>query len=62
MRHTSLGSFTTAGIRFSVLLFFPNGARSHIKASANSLSLARFKDLYNSIILPAIFEIVPDYV
>ncbi|KAF5706285.1 hypothetical protein FMUND_11688 [Fusarium mundagurra] len=61
-RHTSLGSFTTAGVRFSVLLFFPNGARSHTKASANSLSLARFKDLYDSIILPAIFETVPDHV
>ncbi|KAF4438786.1 hypothetical protein F53441_12718 [Fusarium austroafricanum] len=61
-RHTSIGTFTTAGVRFSVLLFFPNGARSHTKASANSLSLARCKDLYDEIILPAIFETVPDYV
>ncbi|EXA29450.1 hypothetical protein FOVG_19070 [Fusarium oxysporum f. sp. pisi HDV247] len=61
-RHTSIGTFTTAGVRFSVLLFFPNGARSRTKASANSLSLARFKDLYDEIILPAIFETVPDHV
>ncbi|GKU09535.1 unnamed protein product, partial [Fusarium langsethiae] len=39
-----------------------NGARSHTKASANSLSLARFRDLYDEIILPAIFETVPDHV
>ncbi|EXL39142.1 hypothetical protein FOCG_18236 [Fusarium oxysporum f. sp. radicis-lycopersici 26381] len=25
-RHTSIGTFTTAGVRFSVLIFFPNGA------------------------------------
>jgi hypothetical protein len=61
-RHTSIGTFTTTGVRFSVLLFFPNGARSRTKASANSLSLARFKDLYDEIILPAIFESVPDHV
>ncbi|KAF9766967.1 hypothetical protein IL306_000528 [Fusarium sp. DS 682] len=61
-RHTSIGTFITAGVRFSVLLFFPNGARSYTKASANSLSLTRFRDLYDEIILPAIFETVPDYV
>ncbi|KAK7578286.1 hypothetical protein V3481_014141 [Fusarium oxysporum f. sp. vasinfectum] len=61
-RHTSIGTFTTAGVRFSVLLFFPNGGRSYTKASANSLSLARFKDLYDHILLPAIFETLPDHV
>lgn len=61
-RHTSIGTFTTAGVRFSVLVFFPNGARSCTKASANSLSLARFRDLYDEIIIPAIFETVPDHV
>ncbi|GKU16487.1 unnamed protein product, partial [Fusarium langsethiae] len=61
-RHTSIGTLITAGVRFSVLVFFPNGARSHTKASANSLSLARFRDLYDEIILPAIFETVPDHV
>ncbi|KAF6518546.1 hypothetical protein HZS61_002624 [Fusarium oxysporum f. sp. conglutinans] len=61
-RHTSIGTFITAGVRFSVLLFFPNGARSYTKASANSLSLTRFRDLYDELILPTIFETVPDYV
>ncbi|EXK76443.1 hypothetical protein FOQG_18817 [Fusarium oxysporum f. sp. raphani 54005] len=61
-RHTSIGTFITAGTRFSVLLFFPNGGPSHTKASANSLSLERFKDLYDEIILPAIYETLPDHV
>ncbi|KAM5510104.1 hypothetical protein FOXYSP1_10204 [Fusarium oxysporum f. sp. phaseoli] len=61
-RHTSIGTFITAGVRFSVLLFFPNGGPSHTKASANSLSLERFKDLYDEIILPAIYETLPDHV
>ncbi|KAG7402408.1 hypothetical protein Forpe1208_v001976 [Fusarium oxysporum f. sp. rapae] len=61
-RHTSIGTFTTAGVRFSVLIFFPNGARSQTHTSANSLSLARFRDLYDEIILPAIHETVPDHV
>lgn len=60
-RHTCIGSFTTAGIRFSVFLFLPNGARSRTKASANSLSLARFRNLYDEIILPAVYETVPDH-
>ncbi|WKT53615.1 hypothetical protein QSH57_004199 [Fusarium oxysporum f. sp. vasinfectum] len=61
-QHTSIGTFITAGIRFSVLLFFPNGGPSHTKASANSLSLERFKDLYDEIILPALYETLPDHV
>ncbi|KAH7182230.1 hypothetical protein DER46DRAFT_670678 [Fusarium sp. MPI-SDFR-AT-0072] len=61
-RHTSIGTFTTTGVRFSVLMFFPNGGPSYTKASANSLSLARFKDLYDGIILPAVYETVPDHV
>ncbi|KAJ4127362.1 hypothetical protein NW765_017314 [Fusarium oxysporum] len=61
-RHTSIGTFITAGIRFSVLAFFPDGARSKTPASSNSLSLARFRDLYDDIILPAIYETVPDHV
>uniref|UniRef100_A0A0D2YIU5 Uncharacterized protein n=2 Tax=Fusarium oxysporum (strain Fo5176) TaxID=660025 RepID=A0A0D2YIU5_FUSOF len=61
-RHTSIGTFITAGIRFSVLVFFPDGARSKTPASSNSLSLARFRDLYDDIILPAIYETVPDHV
>ncbi|KAG6977927.1 hypothetical protein FocnCong_v021718 [Fusarium oxysporum f. sp. conglutinans] len=42
-RHTIIGTFTTAGVRFSVLI----------------LSLARFRDLYDEIILPAVRETVP---
>ncbi|KAM6504737.1 hypothetical protein FSOLCH5_015233 [Fusarium solani] len=61
-RHTSIGTFTTADVRFSVLMFFPNGASSQTRASANSLSLARFRDLYDEIILPAVRETVPDHV
>ncbi|KAH7459298.1 hypothetical protein FOMA001_g20079 [Fusarium oxysporum f. sp. matthiolae] len=61
-RHTSIGTFITAGIRFSVLVFFPDGACSKTPASSNSLSLARFRDLYDDIILPAIYETVPDHV
>ncbi|RKK61793.1 hypothetical protein BFJ69_g17085 [Fusarium oxysporum] len=60
-RHTCIGSFITGSIRFSVFLFFPNGARSRTKASSNSLSLARFKDLYDEIILPAVHETIPDH-
>ncbi|KAH7109225.1 hypothetical protein EDB81DRAFT_920811 [Dactylonectria macrodidyma] len=60
-RHTCIGSFTTAGVRFSVFVFFPHGARSQTRASANSLSLARFRDLYDDIILPAVYETVPDH-
>ncbi|RSL77584.1 hypothetical protein CEP52_017704, partial [Fusarium oligoseptatum] len=55
-RHTCIGTFTTAAVRFSVFLFFPHGARSQTQASANSLSLARFRDLYDDIILPAVYE------
>ncbi|KAG5793859.1 hypothetical protein H9Q69_007095 [Fusarium xylarioides] len=61
-RHTSIGTFTTAGVRFSVLLFFPNGARSRTNSSTNILSLARFRDLYDEIILLAIFETVLEHV
>ncbi|RTE68758.1 hypothetical protein BHE90_016864, partial [Fusarium euwallaceae] len=61
-RHTSIGTFTTPDVRFSVLMFFPNGASSQTRASANSLSLARFRDLYDEIILPAVRETVPDHV
>ncbi|KAF9772899.1 hypothetical protein IL306_009366 [Fusarium sp. DS 682] len=61
-RHTSIGTFTTTGVRFSVLMFFPNGGPSYTKASANSLSLERFKDLYDEIILPAIYETLTDHV
>ncbi|KAJ3453179.1 hypothetical protein MRS44_018834 [Fusarium solani] len=60
-RHTCIGSFTTAGVRFSVFVFFPHGARSQTRASANSLSLTRFRDLYDEIILPAVYETVPDH-
>lgn len=60
-RHTCIGSFTTAGVRFSAFVFFPHGARSQTRASANSLSLARFRDLYDEIILPAVYETVPDH-
>ncbi|KAG8664668.1 uncharacterized protein FPOAC1_013448 [Fusarium poae] len=61
-RHTTIGTFTTAGVRFSVLMFFPSGAPSQTRASANSLSLARFRDLYDEIILPAVRETVPIHV
>ncbi|KAG6978221.1 hypothetical protein FocnCong_v021764, partial [Fusarium oxysporum f. sp. conglutinans] len=58
----SIGTFTTAGVRFSVLMFFPSGAPSQTRASTNSLSLARFRDLYDEIILPAVRETVPIHV
>ncbi|KAF4452876.1 hypothetical protein F53441_4348 [Fusarium austroafricanum] len=61
-RHTIIGNFTTAGVRFSVLMFFPSGAPSQTQASTNSLSLARFRDLYNKIILPAVRETIPIHV
>ncbi|KAI8394928.1 hypothetical protein FOFC_05560 [Fusarium oxysporum] len=61
-RHTIIGTFTTAGVRFSVLMFFPSGAPSQTRASTNSLSLARFRDLYDEIILPAVRETVPIHV
>lgn len=60
-RHTCIGSFTTAGVCFSIFLFFPYRACSQTKASANSLSLARLRDLYNEIILPAVNETVPNH-
>lgn len=60
-RHTCIGSFTTASVRFSVFVFFPHAARSQTRAAANSLSLARFRDLYDEIILPAVYETVPDH-
>lgn len=60
-RHTCIGSFTTASVRFSVFVFFPHAARSQTRAAANSLSLARFRDLYDEIILPAAYETVPDH-
>ncbi|EEU34826.1 uncharacterized protein NECHADRAFT_88406 [Fusarium vanettenii 77-13-4] len=61
-RHTTIGTFTAADVRFSVLMFFPSGASSQTRASSNSLSLARFRDLYDEIILPAVRETVPDHV
>ncbi|EWY79566.1 hypothetical protein FOYG_17312 [Fusarium oxysporum NRRL 32931] len=61
-RHTIIGTFITAGVRFSVLMFFPSGAPSQTRASTNSLSLARFRDLYDEIILPAVRETVPIHV
>lgn len=60
-RHTCIGSFTTGNIRFAVFLFFPNGSRSAAPASANSLSLDRFRDLYDDIIIPAAYETIPDH-
>ncbi|CAG7561837.1 unnamed protein product [Fusarium equiseti] len=61
-RHTSIGSFSTGNVRFSVLVFFPNGSRLPTPASANSLSLDRFRDLYDDIIIPAAYETLPDHV
>ncbi|KAG7416581.1 ATP-dependent DNA helicase PIF1 [Fusarium oxysporum f. sp. raphani] len=61
-RHTSIGSFSTGNVRFNVLMFFPNGSRSPTPASANSLSLDRFRDLYDDIIIPAAYETLPDHV
>ncbi|KAH6955936.1 hypothetical protein BKA56DRAFT_624797 [Ilyonectria sp. MPI-CAGE-AT-0026] len=60
-RHICIGSFNTGIVRFSVFLFFPNGARSRTLASANSLSLARQRDFYDDIILPAAYETIPDH-
>jgi len=60
-RHIYIGFFTTAGTRFSVLLFFPRTAASKkTSASSNSLSLDRQRDLYDEIILPAAYESLPD--
>ena len=49
-------------VRFSILIFFPSIARSYIKASKNSLSHAKLRDLYDGIILPAVYETLPDHV
>ncbi|KAF9771415.1 hypothetical protein IL306_010947, partial [Fusarium sp. DS 682] len=42
-------------------MFFPNGSRSPAPASTNSLSLDRFRDLYDEIIIPAAYETLPDH-
>ncbi|KAI7759589.1 hypothetical protein LZL87_014219 [Fusarium oxysporum] len=60
-RHTSIGSFSTGNIRFNVIMFFPNGSRSSAPASINSLSLDRFRDLYDDIVIPAAYETLPDH-
>ncbi|KAG7405711.1 hypothetical protein Forpi1262_v018437 [Fusarium oxysporum f. sp. raphani] len=60
-RHTSIGSFSTGNVRFNVIMFFPNGSRSPAPASMNSLSLDRFRDLYDDIIIPAAYETLPDH-
>ncbi|KAH7112291.1 hypothetical protein B0J13DRAFT_631513 [Dactylonectria estremocensis] len=61
-RHIKLGNFTAGSVRFSVLLFFPEISSSPgrvTKASNNSLSLERQRDLYEEIILPAAYETLP---
>ncbi|KAH7462787.1 hypothetical protein FOMA001_g18360 [Fusarium oxysporum f. sp. matthiolae] len=60
-RHTSIGSFSTGNVRFNVIVFFPNGSRLPAPASMNSLSLDRFRDLYDDIIIPAAYETLPDH-
>ncbi|KAH6949415.1 hypothetical protein BKA56DRAFT_626373 [Ilyonectria sp. MPI-CAGE-AT-0026] len=61
-RHIHTGSFTTASIRFSVLLFFPRtAAGKKTSASSSSLSLDRQRDLYDDIIIPAAYESLPDH-
>ncbi|OBS16023.1 hypothetical protein FPOA_13225 [Fusarium poae] len=61
-RHASIGSFSTGNVRFSVFVFFPNGSHSSAPASTNSLSLDRFRDLYDDIIIPAAHESLPDHI
>ncbi|KAF4470037.1 hypothetical protein FALBO_3059 [Fusarium albosuccineum] len=60
-RHTSIGSFSTGNVRFTVFMFFPGGSCSSAPASKNSLSLDRFRDLYDEIIIPAAYETLPDH-
>ncbi|KAJ4129437.1 hypothetical protein NW765_016310 [Fusarium oxysporum] len=59
-----LGAKSLSAIRppNRVLVFFPNGSRSPTPASANSLSLDRFRDWYDDIIIPAAYETLPDHV
>ncbi|KNB20667.1 hypothetical protein FOXG_17643 [Fusarium oxysporum f. sp. lycopersici 4287] len=60
-RHTSIGSFSTGNVRFNVIMFFPNRSHLPAPASMNSLSLDRFRDLYNDIIIPAAYKTLPDH-
>ena len=62
-RHIQLGSFNTGSVRFSAFVFFPRGAKrskSETSATKNALSLQRQRDFYDKIIIPAVYETVPD--
>jgi len=61
-RHIHLSSFNATSVRFSVFVLFPNaahGRRARTSATSNSLSLERQKDLYDKIIIPAVYETIP---
>ncbi|KAH7117488.1 hypothetical protein EDB81DRAFT_767268 [Dactylonectria macrodidyma] len=61
--HTHLGTFNTLSVRFPVFVLFPNAAQgptSTTSASKNFLSLERQKDFYDQIIIPAVYETIPD--
>lgn len=65
-RHIQLGTFTTGSVRFSVLLFFPKSlttgrGKKALAVPTNTLSLERQRDLYDNIIIPAAYEVLPDY-
>ncbi|KAL6405823.1 hypothetical protein AUP68_10962 [Ilyonectria robusta] len=62
-RHIHFGTFNTLSVRFAVFVLFPNAAQgptSTTSASENSLSLERQKDFYDQIVIPAVYETIPD--
>jgi hypothetical protein len=62
-RHIHFGTFNTSSVRFAVFVLFPNAAQGSISstsASENTLSLERHKDFYDQIVIPAVYETIPD--
>lgn len=62
-RHIHFGTFNTSSVRFASFVLFPNAAQgptSSTSASGNSLSLERQKDFYDQIVIPAVYETIPD--
>ncbi|OAQ58078.2 hypothetical protein VFPPC_11392 [Pochonia chlamydosporia 170] len=62
-RHIHLGTVDVFNVRFAVFVLFPKadqGPNSQTSASKNALSLERQKVFYDDIIIPAVYETVPD--
>ncbi|KAL5585677.1 hypothetical protein FOVSG1_013369 [Fusarium oxysporum f. sp. vasinfectum] len=62
-RHIHFGTFNTSSVRFTAFVLFPNAAQGSISstsASENTLSLERQKDFYDQIVIPAVYETIPD--